>query len=203
MSINQAYTKLPRSYYHNTDVVFLAKDLLGKQIFTNFNNKLTSGIIVETEAYRSIGDRASHAYLNKRTKKNKMMYSDGGVAYVYLCYGIHALFNIVTNRENIADAILVRAIEPIDGVKIMKKRSSKNKILKLASGPGKLSASLGIDINSNGEQLTADTIWIQRNKDIQDYQIAAKKRIGIHYAGDDANFLWRFYIKGSKYISKK
>ena len=131
------------------------------------------------------------------------MYSDGGVAYIYLCYGIHALFNIVTNKENIADAILVRAIEPVNGVETMKHRSSKDQILQLASGPGKLSVSLGININSNGEQLTADTIWIQRNKDIQDYQIASKKRIGIHYAGDDANFLWRFYIKGSKYISKK
>ena len=203
MSTNQAYNKLSLSYYHNADVVFLAKDLLGKQIYTNFNNKLTSGIIVETEAYRSIDDKASHAYLNKRTKKNQTMYLDGGVAYVYLCYGIHALFNIVTNRENIADAILVRAIEPIDGIEIMKRRSSKDKILQLGSGPGKLSVSLGINISSNEQQLIENIIWIQNNKDIQDSQIVAKKRIGIHYVGDDANLLWRFYIKGNKYISKK
>ena len=203
MNTNQVHNKLPLRYYHNADVVFLAKDLLGKQICTNFNNKLTSGIIVETEAYRSIDDKASHAYLQRRTKKNQAMYLDGGVAYVYLCYGIHALFNIVTNREDVADAILVRAIEPIDGVNIMKQRSSKDNILQLASGPGKLSVSLGINISSNKEQLTADTIWIQNNQHIKDYQIVAKKRVGIHYAEEDANFLWRFYIKGNKYISKK
>ena len=158
MNINPVYNKLPKSYYLNEDVVFLAKDLLGKTLFTNFNNNLTSGMIIETEAYRSINDKASHAYQNKKTKRNEMMYSQGGVIYVYICYGIHALLNIVTNQKNIADAILIRAIQPIDGVRTMQERTSKTNILDLASGPGKLSVSLGIDIDSNGEKLTKNKI---------------------------------------------
>ena len=203
MNINPVYNKLPKSYYLNEDVVFLAKDLLGKTLFTNFNNNLTSGIIIETEAYRSINDKASHAYQNKKTKRNEMMYSQGGVIYVYICYGIHALLNIVTNQKNIADAILIRAIQPMDGVSIMKERTLKTNILDLSSGPGKLSVSLGIDIDSNGEKLTGNKIWIQDSQNIKNSAIVSKKRIGVDYAGDDSNLQWRFYIKGNQYISKK
>jgi len=203
MNIKPAYNKLPKNYYLNKDVVFLAKDLLGKILFTNFNNHLTSGMIVETEAYRSMNDKASHAYLNKKTKRNEMMYSEGGVIYVYICYGIHALLNIVTNQKNIADAILIRAIQPMDGVSIMKERTLKTSITDLASGPGKLSVSLGIDIYSNGEKLTDNKIWIQDSKNIKKSEIVSGKRIGVDYAGDDSNLKWRFYIKENQYISKK
>ena len=203
MNTNQVYNKLPASYYLNEDVLFLAKDLIGKKLVTNFNNNLTSGMIVETEAYRSINDKASHAYLNKKTKKNEMMYSNGGVSYVYMCYGIHSLFNIVTNRQNIADAILIRAIEPVDGIETMKERSSKKNIFNIGSGPGKLSMALGINMNSNGEKLTGHKIWIQDTKSIQSHQILSGKRIGVDYAGKDSDLPWRFYIKDNKHISKK
>ena len=153
MNLKLNKNKLPESYYLNPDVVSVAQDLLGKIIFTNIGGEITSGMIVETEAYKSVNDRASHAHLGKRTKRNEAMYSMGGIVYVYICYGIHALLNIVTNVKDTPDAVLIRAIEPIDGIKIMQSRLSSNFLKKLTSGPGKLSKALGIDIRFNKEKL--------------------------------------------------
>src|SRR4051812_33790234 len=118
--------KLKKSFYHRDDVVQIAKELLGKYLFTNFNNKLTGGIITETEAYCGVIDKASHAYRGRRTARTEIMYNAGGTAYVYLCYGVHSLFNVVTNRKDIPHAILIRAIQPTHGVEtILKRRKMK------------------------------------------------------------------------------
>src|SRR5690606_13850940 len=136
-------SKIPLSYYQHSDVVFLAKDLIGKKICTFFNDEFTSGIITETEAYSGRGDKACHANAGRRTRRTEVMYQPGGLAYVYLCYGIHHLLNFVTNQEDLADAILIRAIEPIDGIDVMLKRRNKSKLDKtLSSGPGTLSQAL-------------------------------------------------------------
>ena len=145
---------LKASYYLNDDVVFLAKDLIGKTLCTNINNKLTCGIITETEAYAGVTDKASHAYGNRRTNRTETMYSKGGVSYVYLCYGIHRLFNIVTNKKDAPHAILIRAIYPIRGIEEIVKRRGIKFTNNLCVGPGKVSQALGIDLLHNNLSLT-------------------------------------------------
>ena len=194
--------KLLQPYYCNTDTLQLSKNLLGKKLFTNFDNKLTSGIIVETEAYLGIDDKASHAYKGKKTNRTNTMYNKGGVAYVYLCYGVHSLFNIVCNIENIPHAILIRAIEPIDGIDIMKHRRKINEA-NLTNGPGKLSKALGITKRNNNQSLLENIIWIEDiDNEILDKNILSVPRIGVDYAGKDARLHYRFYIKNNKWVSK-
>jgi len=194
--------KLLQPYYCNTDTLQLSKNLLGKKLFTNFDNKLTSGIIVETEAYLGIDDKASHAYKGKKTNRTNTMYNKGGVAYVYLCYGVHSLFNIVCNIENIPHAILIRAIEPIDGIDIMKHRRKINEA-NLTNGPGKLSKALGITKRNNNQSLLENIIWIEDiDNEIFDKNILSVPRIGVDYAGKDATRPYRFYIKNNKWVSK-
>jgi len=194
--------KLLQPYYCNTDTLQLSKNLLGKKLVTNFDNKLTSGIIVETEAYLGIDDKASHAYNGKKTNRTNAMYNKGGLAYVYLCYGMHSLFNIVCNIENIPHAILIRAIEPIDGIDIMKRRRKINGV-NLANGPGKLSKALGITTGNNNQSLLKNIIWIEDiDNEIFDKNILSVPRIGVDYAGKDARLPYRFYIKNNKWVSK-
>ena len=156
--------KLQKSFYQNKDVIKISKKLLGKVLVTNINNQLTSGIIIETEAYTGINDKASHAYNNRKTKRTFPMYMQGGICYIYLCYGIHYLFNIVTNIKEIPHAILIRSIKPLDGVDIMCKRRKKRwPDYNLANGPGKLSIALGINNKLNTTSLLSNKIWIQNN----------------------------------------
>lgn len=194
---------LSKAYFEYHNVVLLAKDLIGKELNTYIEGVRTSGIITETEAYAGKGDKACHAHLGRFTERTKVMYESGGIAYVYLCYGIHHLFNIVTNTQGNADAILIRAIEPTQGLDIMQKRRGKSKIDKtLTSGPGNLTKALGISKSHNTVSLTGDDIWIN---DIghQTSDIVETKRVGIDYAEEDASLPWRFYDKNSKYISVK
>jgi DNA-3-methyladenine glycosylase len=188
--------KLKRSYYLQEDVVLVAKDLLGKVLYTNLNGKITSGIITETEAYAGISDRASHAFGGKRTPRNEKMYAKGGIAYVYLCYGIHHLFNVVTNNENIPHAILIRALQPLEGIEtILKRRKQKTIAKNTAGGPGTISQALGITTKLNGTDLTGKTIWLQDEgiKVIQK-NIIVGPRIGVDYAGEDAKLPYRFIL---------
>jgi DNA-3-methyladenine glycosylase len=183
------------SYYLNSDVVFLAKDLLGKTICSRINNKLTCGIITETEAYAGIGDKASHAYGGRRTNRTETMYGKGGVSYVYLCYGIHRLFNIVTNQKDIPHAILIRAIYPTKGIEEIVKRRGVKFSDKLCIGPGKVSQALGIDLVHNGLLLTGKEIWLQDDGiKINGKNIHVGPRIGVDYAGADAKLPYRFWI---------
>lgn len=198
--------KLPASYYQQKDVVHLAEDLIGKKITSQIDGQLTSGIITETEAYRGVGDKACHAHLGRFTDRTKIMYEPGGVAYVYLCYGIHHLFNIITNTDEQADAVLIRAVEPMDGIDVMLHRRSKLKLDKtLTSGPGNFSKAFGIDKTHYGEFLSGEKIWIEDHKEFRfrESEITTTTRIGIDYAEEDKELPWRFYLNTSKFVSKK
>jgi DNA-3-methyladenine glycosylase len=192
--------KLPNSFYQRQNVTTIAKELIGKVLVTNVNNKLTSGIIVETEAY-SYKERGCHAFKGM-TPRNKVMFEEGGVTYVYLCYGIHHLFNVVTNQKDKADAVLIRALEPLVGQSIMQERMKTKSLNKITSGPGKLTKALGIDRNHNGLFLQNHEIWIEEGSSrVLAKSILASPRIGIDYAGEDAKLPWRFMLKGSEWVS--
>lgn len=195
--------KLSEDFYHRTDVVKIARELLGKYLITKAGNEVTGGLIVETEAY-SWKERGCHAYGGKMTSRNQIMFDWGGHAYVYLCYGIHNLFNVVTNIQGKADAVLIRAIEPVIGISVMQQRRGEfNNPYHLTSGPGKLTRALGIDRTYNGMNLMGDEVWIESSGiSISQKNIHVSKRIGIDYAGSDANLPWRFTIRDNPWISK-
>lgn len=186
---------LPLTYYQNSDVLYLAKDLVGKYLFTDFDGVITGGMIIETEAYRGPEDRASHSFGNRRTARNEVMYGKGGISYVYMCYGIHFLFNIVTNLAEIPHAILIRAIRPEFGIEDMQKRRAREDLKTLTAGPGALCKALGIEKNHNGIPLDQPPIWLEDRKMIlPPSQIKTGPRIGVDYAGEDALLPWRFYL---------
>ncbi|HRO43715.1 MAG TPA: DNA-3-methyladenine glycosylase [Flavipsychrobacter sp.] len=195
---------LPPPFYTRTDVGSIAKELLGKVLVTNLEEKLTSGIIVETEAYAGVSDKASHAFGNRRTNRTEIMYANGGVAYVYLCYGIHHLFNIVTNTENTPHAILIRGIEPLEGIETMLARRKKIQLQpNLTAGPGAMSMALGIETLHSGLVLQGPEIVVEdRGLTVAPSEIVAASRVGVAYAQEDAYLPFRFYIKGNKFVSK-
>ena len=197
--------KLTPTYYQNPDVEFMAKDLLGKILYTNKNGELTAGIITETEAYFGIDDKASDAKGNRRTARTEIMYGPGGSAYVYLCYGIHYLLNIVVSGSDDAKCVLIRAVEPFSGSEIIEQRRKMSvQKTSVSSGPGSLSKALGIDSSLNGKELSGDEIWIEDigNRYASD-EIAAVPRVGVDYAKEHALLPLRFYIKENKFVSKK
>jgi len=192
---------LKPEFFQSDDVVQLAKHLIGCRICTKIDGKLTSGLVTETEAYAGKGDKACHAHLGKFTKRTAVMYQPGGVAYIYLCYGIHHLFNIVTNTKDNADAILIRAFEPDIGIKTMQYRRGKLKIEKsLTSGPGNVSQALGLSLNQNTRSVYSDEIWFEK-KNFSPSNIVEATRIGIGYAEEDTNLPWRFYNGDSGFVS--
>lgn len=197
---------LNKDFYRREDVLLIAQELLGKVLVTNIDGLVTSGIIVETEAYAGVNDRASHAYGGRRTNRTEVIYHDGGVAYVYLCYGIHHLFNVVTNIDGVPHAVLIRAVEPLKGIDIMLERRDKKVLTpSLTAGPGSLSQSLGIKTAHSDVSLLDNKgiIYIEdRNVNINKEQIVANTRVGVAYAQDDAYLPYRFFIKGNKYVSK-
>lgn len=197
--------KLPESFYQRENVVLIAKELLGKTIHSMVNGELTSARITEVEAYSGLNDKACHANNGIRTKRTEVMYAEGGHAYVYLCYGIHHLFNIVTNAKNRADAVLIRAVEPLEGVDIMLERRRKERLDKtLTSGPGTLSEALGIKTKTHyGKWLLDNDIWLEDSRNLSSDEIITSTRIGVDYAEEDALKPWRFYIKDNQWISKK
>ena len=198
--------KLPQSYYLQDDVVVIARDLIGKKILSVMGGELTSGIITETEAYRGYDDKACHAHLGRFTERTKIMYEEGGVAYVYLCYGIHHLFNVITNSKDRADAVLIRAVEPLAGIEVMLERRSKDQLDKtLTSGPGNFTKAFGLDRSHYGADLTGDQVWIEEDKSValKEEDLTVSTRIGIDYAEEDKDLPWRFYLNSSIYVSKK
>lgn len=198
--------RLPHKFYTRTDVVQIARDLLGKILVTEFDGLRTAGRITETEAYRAPDDRASHAFGNRRTARTEIMFQEGGRAYIYLCYGIHHLFNVVTAPEDTAHAVLIRAVEPIEGVEIMLQRRRFTTLnSRLTTGPGALSQALGLTKNWTGQSFFApDTpIWIEDNREkILENEIISGKRIGVDYAGESAEWPWRFWLKNSPFVKK-
>ena len=196
--------KLPESFYTGTNVVYQAKSLIGKYLFTSIDNAITGGYIVETEAYNGVIDKASHAYGNRLTPRTQTMFMQGGIAYVYLCYGIHEMFNVVTSVKGQPHAILIRAIQPTDGIEIMLfRRNMQTLKSNITQGPGSVAKALGISRAINAISLQSDTLWIEdRGLSFEDQDIAAVPRVGVDYAGEDALLPYRFYVKGNPYVSK-
>lgn len=204
--------KLPVSFYQRSDVLKIAKDLLGKILVTEClpvgrtgNGVVTSGRIIECEAYNGVIDRASHAWAGRRTARNEVMYARGGVAYVYLCYGIHHLFNVVTNTRDVPHAILIRALEPLKGIEIMLERTGKKKLdYTLTKGPGNVSKALGISTGHSGISLQSKELFIAEDDFVPaKKEIVAVARIGVEYAARDAALPYRFYLKGNPFVSGK
>lgn len=197
--------KLDAGFYNRPDVVKIAKELIGKVLVTQFGEVITSGRIVETEAYAGAIDKASHAFGGRRTNRTEVMYQPGGAAYVYLCYGIHHLFNVVTNKKDIPHAILIRAIEPIQGITTMLKRTGKKQAdYTLTKGPGNVSKALGIQTSHTGLSLLGGEIYIATDDFVAaNKNIIATPRIGVDYAGEDAKLPWRFILKDNPYVSGK
>lgn len=199
MSRKKSVSVLPREFYTRRDVVRVAKELLGKVLYTRINSELTAGIIIETEAYAGETDMASHAYNKRRTARTEIMYKEGGTAYVYLCYGIHSLFNVVTSVKDDPQAVLIRGVEPLHGIEIMRKRSGKKMSESLNfTGPGNVTKLLGIQLMNTGTDLCTDDpgereIWIQDECiKVLKKELITGPRVGIQYAKEDAFLPYRF-----------
>jgi DNA-3-methyladenine glycosylase len=203
MNLIRNYVKLEPGFYLGDDVLMIARKLLGKLLVTEFDGTTTSGRIIETEAYLGVTDRASHAYGGKRTGRTEVMFGKGGLSYVYLCYGIHHLFNVVTNKEDVPHAVLVRSIEPVDGKEVMMARSGhKSWSHKIGSGPGNVSKALGILTRHSGISLLGDQLYIA-DDGFKPGKILATPRIGVDYAGEDAFLPYRFVLTDHKGISAR
>lgn len=205
ISIELAMKKLELDFYERADVTRIARDLLGKVLVTNFDGQTTSGRIVETEAYAGEIDRASHAWAGRRTNRTEVMYQTGGTAYVYLCYGIHQMFNVVTNQRDIPHAILVRAVEPMEGIDRMLQRTGKKQPdHTLTKGPGNVGKALGLHTSHTGLSLLGDIVFIADDGfRVKKTEVLATPRIGVDYAGDDAALPYRFIIRDNPYVSGK
>lgn len=196
--------KLSRSFYSSPETLSIARDLLGKLLVVpDSTGKRVSGMIVETEAYLGVADRAAHSYGGRRTKRNEVMYASGGSVYVFFVYGMYYQLNVVCGKRDVPTAILIRGVAPVEGVEVMRERRGKMKDENLTSGPGKLSIAFDIDRSLNGEDLTGERIWIEKFRSFGDAEITAGPRIGIDYAGEDVEQPWRFWLTDNPYVSGK
>ncbi|MCF8368727.1 MAG: DNA-3-methyladenine glycosylase [Bacteroidales bacterium] len=196
--------KLDRTFYTREDVVQIARDLIGKLIVSKINGFTTSAVIIETEAYAGAIDRASHAWNNRRTARTEIMFGNGGMAYIYLCYGIHHLFNFVTGEAGLPHAVLLRGIYPMTGLDVMEKRTGKVFREKgFGDGPGKASKALGLHVGLNGEDLIKGKIYVEDiGLNVEDNDLLIGPRIGVDYAGEDARLPYRFLLTNLKGIKK-
>jgi DNA-3-methyladenine glycosylase len=196
--------KLPREFYTRADVLSVARQLLGQVLVVpTRNGDRVSGVIVETEAYQGPEDRASHAYGGRRTRRTETMYRMGGTAYVYFVYGMYHQFNVVTNVPEIPHAVLVRALEPVEGIELMRARRPGQSDVNLTNGPGKLSLALAIDRSLDGADLLDDRVWIEKGaREVGPSSIACGPRIGIAYAGRWAEMPWRFWLRNNPFVSR-
>ena len=196
--------KLPREFYTRSDVLEVARDLLGKKLVVpQRNGRRVAGIIVETEAYRGPEDRASHAYGGRRTNRTETMYGIGGTAYVYFVYGMYYQFNVVTNVENTPHAVLVRALEPFEGIDVMRRRRKGRSEYELTSGPGRLCIAMGIDRGLDKADLLGDDVWLEEGIPVSPRDRSRGPRIGIDYAEQWVMKPWRFWIKDNPFVSRK
>ena len=184
--------KLSREFYRQTALI-VARELIGKKLICHTKEGTTGGIIIETEAYMDAEDAASHSYQNKRTKRTEAMFSDGGHAYIYLIYGMYLCFNVSANLKDVPEAVLIRALEPTDGIELMKCRRHKQALKDLCNGPGKLTQAMGISMNHYNIDLCSDELYIETTE--LTLNIDTTKRINIDYAGKAADYLWRFVSK--------
>ncbi len=194
--------KLLREFYIRDNTLQIAKELLGKTLVVpDENGTRVSGMIVETEAYQGPEDKAAHSHNNRRTKRTEIMFHEGGAAYVFFVYGMYFQFNVVVGRVEVPHAILIRAVEPVDGIEIMRRRRGVMPDKNLTSGPGKLSIALGIDNSLNGANLCGNSVWIEEGT-VPQGEISSGKRIGIDYAGEFSNEPWRFWLKHNQFVSR-
>jgi DNA-3-methyladenine glycosylase len=196
--------KLTREFYTRSNVLTVARDLLGKLLVVPAKDgRRVSGMIVEVEAYRGPEDRASHAYGGRRTRRTETMYGLGGVAYVYFVYGMYYQFNVVSNVVDTPHAILVRALEPVEGIEFMRQRRHQHPDHNLTNGPGKLCIALGIDRTLDNADLLGNRVWLEEFHRISPRRIARGPRIGIDYAQEWIDKPWRFWIRDNSYVSRK
>lgn len=195
--------KLTPAFFTRPDVTQIARELLGMVLVTEFEGQRTAGKIVETEAYAAM-DKASHSHSNRRTRRTEPMFGPGGTAYVYRCYGIHHLFNISTNEADIAEAVLIRAVEPLEGADIMQARRGLETFSpKVSAGPGNVTVALGIGGNFTGKEVFSDGLWLEdRGLRPLPEAVAVGTRVGVAYAGEDAYLPYRFWIRGNPWVSK-
>jgi len=196
--------RLPLAYYRSGDVTGIARDLLGRILVTRIGGVRTAGRIVETEAYRGPEDRASHAWNNRRTDRTAVMFKKGGVAYIYLCYGIHQMMNVVTGPAGHPHAVLLRALEPLEGLEAMaRRRGLPVDHPRLASGPGSLGQAMGLDTSLSGTSLSGreEPVWIEAGEPVPPEMICSGPRIGVEYSGDAAHWPWRFFIRDNRWVS--
>src|ERR1051326_204859 len=195
--------KLPREFYTRSDVLEVARDLLGKKLVVpNRNGARVAGIIVETEAYRGPEDRASHAWNGRRTRRTETMYGVGGTAYVYFVYGMYNQFNVVTNVADTPHAVLVRALEPVEGLDLIRRRGVGRFVRQWRSGPGRICLALGNDRKLDKAHLLGERVWIEEGISISRRQIARGPRIGIDYAEEWVDKPWRFWIRDNPFVSR-
>jgi DNA-3-methyladenine glycosylase len=219
MELN-VHQKLPREFYTRANVITVARELLGKLLvvptprlseptavaggsLTRANGQRVSGRIVEVEAYRGPEDRAAHSYGGRRTKRTETMYGIGGTAYVFFVYGMYHQFNVVTNDREAPHAVLIRAVEPVEGIELMRERRLGRSDRNLTNGPGKLCIALGIDRRLDAVDLLGNQVWLEDSAQIPRSQIASGPRIGIDYAADWKDKPWRFWLKGNAYVSRQ
>jgi len=196
--------KIEREFYLRENTIKIARELLGKLLVVpNERGERVSGMIVEVEAYTGVTDKAAHSYGGRRTQRTETMYAAGGTVYIFFIYGMYYQFNIVTGPQDHPHAILIRALEPVEGIEIMRERRGEMKDSNLSSGPGKLCIAMGIDRRSNGEDLLASKIWFEDYKKIKPKNIAVGTRIGIDYAEEDAEKPWRFWVRDNPNVSKR
>lgn len=195
--------KLPRDFYTRTSVLTVARDLLGKLLVvpTRVGTRV-SGLIVEAEAYRGPQDRAAHSYGGRRTKRTETMYGIGGTAYVFFVYGMYNQFNVVTNAKDIPHAVLIRALEPVEGIELMRNRRQRQGDYNLTNGPGKLCIAMGIDRKLNGADLLGNRVWLEEGIEVKRARIESGPRIGIDYAEEWKDKPWRFWIRNNPFVSR-
>lgn len=195
--------KLPREFYLSTNTARIARRFLGKLLVVpGESGRRVSGMIVEVEAYLGVDDRAAHSHGGRRTARNEVMYAGGGHVYVFFIYGMYYQLNMVTGPADHPHAILIRAVEPVEGIEIMRDRRGAMKDTNLTSGPGKLAIAFGVTRELNGADLTGDRIWLEEFRKFPKKEIEAGRRIGIDYAGIDAELPLRFWLKGNAFVSR-
>jgi DNA-3-methyladenine glycosylase len=202
--MSHTFNRLPREFFLRSNTVRVSQDLLGKLLVVpDADGTRVSGMIVETEAYMGIQDKAAHSYGGRRTARNEITYAEGGHVYVFFVYGMYYQLNIVTGPVDRAHVVLIRAVEPVEGIEIMRSRRGPMADKNLTSGPGKLTIAMGIDRIYNGEDLWGDRIWIEEYKNFRKSQISSGPRIGIDYAEDFVEMPWRFWVRDNAFVSKR
>lgn len=196
--------KLAREFYTRDDTIQVTRDLLGATLVVpTETGARVSAMIVETEAYLGAEDKAAHSYGNRRTKRTETMFATGGTAYIFFIYGMYFQFNVVVGKVGVPHAVLIRAVEPLENIEIMRERRGTMKDANLTSGPGKLCIALGIDKTFNNENLLGEKVWLEEGRKISDGEIASGKRVGIDYAEEYAEKPWRFWLKENLFVSRK